>query len=77
MKGRPWREGSLPREHFENQEKIDPESLREYEGNYVAWSWDGSTIVDFAPTDEELWAKLRAAGHDVQRVVFQWIDVAE
>jgi hypothetical protein len=28
MKGQPWREGSLPREYFENREKIDPEVLR-------------------------------------------------
>jgi hypothetical protein len=77
MKGQPWREGSIPREFFENQAKVDPEDLREYEGNYIAWNWDGSKILEHAPTWEELCEKLKRAGHELCRVSIHWIDVAE
>lgn len=67
----PW----LERIFFENQEKFPPEQLLPYAGQYIAWSWDGSRILDSAEEQEQLRQKLVAAGINPQRVVFQYVDI--
>ena len=66
----PW----LPREHFENHKNFPREQLDVFRGQYIAWSWEGDRIVGHAPTREELWQQLDAAGIDSQRVVFDYVD---
>jgi len=67
----PW----LDRTYFENQEKFPPEQLLPYAGQFIAWSWDGSRILDSAEEQEQLWQKLVAAGINPQRVGFQYVDI--
>lgn len=67
----PW----LDKTFFENQAKVPPEALLPYAGRHIAWSWDGSRILDSAEEQEQLWDKLVAAGIDPHRVVFDYMDV--
>jgi hypothetical protein len=64
----------LPPEFFENQRNFPRQQLDPYKGQFVAWNWQGARIVGHAPTREELWQQLDAAGIDSQRVVFEYID---
>ncbi len=64
----PW----LTREFFENQDKIQPEDMIQYAGQYLAWSWDGSQVVASAPTREELEEKLKSMGVNLQRVAWDY-----
>jgi hypothetical protein len=66
----PWLEKCF----FENREKFPPEELAKYEGQYVAWSWDGTRIVASGADEEEVFKKLDAAGIDSSRVVFSYVD---
>jgi hypothetical protein len=66
----PW----LPAHHFENQDKVKPEDLLPYAGQYIAWNWDGDRIVASAETEEQLWGKLEAMGENPHRVVFAYVD---
>ncbi len=65
----PWLEAIF----FENQRKFPPEELARYEGQHVAWSWDGSRIVASASDRKELYQKVREAGLDPGRVVHEYI----
>lgn len=65
----------LDRIFFDNQAKVQPEALLPYAGKYIAWSWDGSRILDSADEEEQLWDKLAAAGINPHRVVFDYIDL--
>ncbi len=65
----PW----LGRDFFENQAAITPEQLIPYAGLHIAWSWDGSRVLVTAETEEEMEAKLVAAGIDPSRVVGDYI----
>jgi hypothetical protein len=68
----PW----LDAQHFENRRNFPPEELSKYDGQYIAWSWDGSRIHASAPERDELWDKLVAMGVDPHRVVFEWFELA-
>ena len=65
--------------HFqENQAKFPPEELlRKYGGQYIAWSWDGTTVLASAETRERLDEKLLASGYDLSRVVHDYVDAPE
>jgi hypothetical protein len=64
----------LPPEFFENQRTFPRERLDPYRGQFVAWSWEGDRVVGHAPTREDLWRQLDAAGIDSKRVVFEYIE---
>lgn len=66
----------LDAQHFENRRNFPAEELDKYDGQYIAWSWDGSRILGSAPEWETLWDRLAAAGIDPHRVVFEWIELA-
>jgi hypothetical protein len=66
----PW----LTRAFFENQKNFPREQLDPFRGEYIAWSWEGDRVVGHAPTHEELWQQLEAAGIDSERVVFDFVD---
>lgn len=65
----------LDKTFFENQARIPPEALLPYAGRHIAWSWDGGRILDSAEELEQLMEKLTAAGENVHRVVFDYVDV--
>jgi hypothetical protein len=64
----------LTKEFFENRQNFSIDEVAKYRGQHIAWSWDGSRIVDSATDENELWDKLIAAGIDPQRVVFDYVD---
>jgi hypothetical protein len=66
----PW----LEREFFENQEKVKPEDLVAYAGQYIAWSWDGARVVASDPDEAELRRKVAEASHDPHHVVYAYVD---
>ncbi len=66
----PWLEVAF----FENRQKFPPDELAKYAGQHIAWSWDGTRIVDSDPNPEELCRKLEAAGIPTNRVVFGYVD---
>jgi hypothetical protein len=68
----PW----LDAQHFENRRNFLLEQLDQYDGQYVAWSWDGSRILASAPERESLLNKLAGAGVDPHRVVLEYIELA-
>jgi hypothetical protein len=64
----PW-----PDPNFEtNRSKVPQEELDKYWEQYVAWSWDGTRILLGASSEGELIVKLKEAGIDFQRVVFDY-----
>ena len=65
----PW----LGPEYFENRHKFPIDELAKYEDQHIAWSWDGSRILASASTEEELDGKLKAAGIDLSRVVYDYV----
>jgi hypothetical protein len=65
----PWLEPGF----FENQRKCPPEELARYEGQHIAWNWDGSRIVASAPDQGELYRKVQAAGLDPGSIVHEYV----
>jgi hypothetical protein len=57
----------------QNRNKFPPEELLQYSGQYVAWSPDGTRIITSAATEEEMEAKLVAAGVDPSQVMGEYI----
>jgi hypothetical protein len=66
----PW----VPHEHDANREKIPPEEIDRFRGQYVAYSWEGDRVIAGALSEGELRQQLLAAGIDPQRVVFSYVD---
>src|SRR5579884_808622 len=52
----------------ENQSKFPLDELAKYEGQHIAWSWDGTRIVASGVDWDEVQSKVIAAGIDPQRV---------
>ena len=50
------------------------EDADRWAGQFVAWSWDGQTILDGADSREELDRRLVRAGVDLERVVVDYMD---
>ena len=57
----------------ENSSKLPVEELWRYAGQHIAWSWDGTRILAGARTNAELDDKLKEAGIDPSRVVFDYV----
>jgi hypothetical protein len=69
--------GSLPWlsvRYFENQQKFPVDELRKHLGKYVAFNWEGDTILASGTDESEVRAKLVAAGLDPQRAVYSYVD---
>src|SRR5207247_1207306 len=75
MNTQPPDDSWLPLEYFENQKKITAEMWWPYADQHIAWSWDGSRILDADPSLEGLMRKLKVSGVDTNRVVFDYVDV--
>lgn len=63
--------------YVENRNRVPYEKLQPWEGQQVAWSWDGTAILAGAPTLDELFQELTRLGIDSSRVVFDYVDVAD
>jgi hypothetical protein len=59
---------------FENQRRFPPEELQRYLGQHIAWNWDGTSILASDPDRRVLDDKLRAAGIDTGRVVYDYVE---
>lgn len=58
-----------------NRERFTVEQLQPYEGQWVAFSLDGSRIVAAAPDLLELDQRVNAAGEDPEQVGLEFIDL--
>jgi hypothetical protein len=59
---------------IQNRQAFAPEELAKYEGQWVAWSPDGTHIVAGSNESEEaVWSAVIAAGYDPQEVVFSYV----
>ena len=60
--------------HLRNREKIPHAMLEQYAGQFVAYSWDGTSIIAGAKEEQALIDKLKSLGVSTQNVVFSYID---
>jgi hypothetical protein len=67
----------LTAECIENIRTFPHDELMRYAGQYVAYSWDGKRIVMAADDEGELLRRLEAAGHNVSRVIIDYVDTGE
>ena len=66
----PW----LPARYFENQQKFPLDESRKHVGKYVAFNWEGDTILASGADEREVRTKLVAAGLDPERAVYSYVD---
>src|SRR5262249_52650046 len=66
----PWLDAAF----IENQRNFPAVQLMRYARRHIAWSWDGTRILDSAGDEAELYQRLKAAGIDTNRVVFDYVD---
>ncbi len=59
------------RDYRENRARLDPKELRARRGHWVAFSLDGTSIVDSCEDLGELYQRLAAAGKGLQEVVLE------
>ncbi len=69
----PW----PPPEYEENRRRMPLETLLPFNGMYIAYSWDGTCVLDGDPNEANLVAKLEAAGIDTNRVVFDYFEYSD
>jgi hypothetical protein len=64
-------------EHIQNRNRVPQEDLRKYENQHVAWSIDGTRILDGDTDPIRLVARLKAAGYDSGQFVLSFVDSAD
>jgi hypothetical protein len=64
-----------PRTYRENRGRLSPDTLRPWDGQWVAFSPDGYRIVAGAPTLAELAGRLRTLGESPADVVLEHIQL--
>jgi hypothetical protein len=74
MSDRPWEETNPPYQTHLNIRDFPWEELAKYEGQYIAYNWEGTSIVAAAPTRELLHERLKELGIDLGRVIFDFAD---
>jgi hypothetical protein len=60
-----------------NVNNVPAEEQLKYDGQHVAWNWEGTQILAGASSYEELMRKLAEMGIDFRRVVFDYLDSRE
>ncbi len=60
-----------------NQSRLPRAELEKYNGQYVAWSLDGTHILAADPDPLRVDALLRAAGHDPAEILVSRIAIPE
>jgi hypothetical protein len=66
----PW----IDARFLENQREFPSEKLLDYQGQHIAWSWDGSEIVAADADRRALDEKLRAVGIDPLQVIHDYVE---
>jgi hypothetical protein len=66
----PWLEPAF----VENQRNFPVEELLRYQGQHIAWSWDGSCILGSDVDRRALDKKLRDAGIDPLQVIHDFVE---
>jgi len=66
----PW----IDARFLENQRKFPVDELLRYQGQYIAWSWDGSNILAADVNRRALDQKLRDAGIDPLQVIHDFVE---
>ncbi len=67
MKNAPWFDARLFRE---NQNKYPAEEFRKYSGQVIAWSLDGTSILESGTDELDVAEKLKKRGLDTTQVIF-------
>lgn len=57
----------------ENRLRFPPEELQKYAGKYVAWSPDGTSILDSDEDMTRLDERLQAAGHELSEILISMV----
>lgn len=60
-----------------NQSRLPRAELEKYNGQYVAWSPDGTRILAADPDPLRVDALLRAAGHDPAEILVSRVAIPE
>jgi hypothetical protein len=63
----PWFDARLFRE---NQNKFPPEEFLKYSGQVIAWSLDGTSILESGTDELDVAEKLKKRGLDATQVIF-------
>lgn len=58
----------------QNSRKMRPEALTPYLGKHIAWNWDGTSILAWGESYEDLYAKLDALGIPLESIVHDFVD---
>ena len=66
----PWIEARF----LENQRRFPAAELLQYQGQHIAWSWDGAQILAAAADRQALNQKLRDAGIDPLQVIHDYVE---
>ena len=66
----PW----IDSRFLENQRKFPAEELLRYQGQHIAWSWDGSRILAADADRRALAQKLHDAGIDPLQVIHDFVE---
>ncbi|HEV3007168.1 MAG TPA: hypothetical protein VGX78_22050 [Pirellulales bacterium] len=56
-----------------NRQRFPSDQLERYRGQYVAWSPDGTTILDSDKSEFVLDRRLRSQGHDMTEVLISMV----
>jgi hypothetical protein len=66
----PW----IDARFLENQRAFSMDELLRYQGQHIAWSWDGSQILAAHPDRQGLDQKLRDAGINPLQVIHDFVE---
>jgi len=69
----PWIKAST----IENWHSFPHEELAKYVGQYIAFNWECTHILESAVDEEELFKKLDAAGIDSSRVIINYVESSD
>jgi len=61
----------------ENRRRFPPEELQKYAGKYVAWSPDGTSIIDSDEDMTRLDERLKAARYDVSEILISMVPMED
>jgi hypothetical protein len=64
----------IPACHLANRAQVSAEEISKHNGEFVAWSWDGTRIIASGASYAEVYARLDEQGVPVSRAVISYVD---